>query len=103
MIRRPPRSTLFPYTTLFRSRQRRAPIPVLESAMALLSKAVPIAMLCFVVSSMLAMGLNLTVQQIVAPLRNVRLVSLALVANFDLMPLGAVGLARPLHLGQVPG
>src|SRR5256885_9380131 len=44
MIRRPPRSTLFPYTTLFRSRQRRAPIPVLESAMALLSKAVPIAM-----------------------------------------------------------
>src|SRR5882762_11255174 len=26
MIRRPPRSTLFPYTTLFRSRGRRAPI-----------------------------------------------------------------------------
>src|SRR3712207_9295421 len=25
MIRRPPRSTLFPYTTLFRSRARRAP------------------------------------------------------------------------------
>src|SRR3712207_8093516 len=25
MIRRPPRSTLFPYTTLFRSRPRRAP------------------------------------------------------------------------------
>src|SRR3712207_2663200 len=25
MIRRPPRSTLFPYTTLFRSQQRRAP------------------------------------------------------------------------------
>src|SRR5258708_17087039 len=25
MIRRPPRSTLFPYTTLFRSRKRRAP------------------------------------------------------------------------------
>src|SRR5690242_21724374 len=28
MIRRPPRSTLFPYTTLFRSRSRRpAPLP----------------------------------------------------------------------------
>src|SRR3712207_7552440 len=29
MIRRPPRSTLFPYTTLFRSRERaaRAPLP----------------------------------------------------------------------------
>src|SRR2546430_11866628 len=27
MIRRPPRSTLFPYTTLFRSRRRRLPLP----------------------------------------------------------------------------
>src|SRR2546427_3886875 len=27
MIRRPPRSTLFPYTTLFRSPLRHAPIP----------------------------------------------------------------------------
>src|SRR3712207_7942203 len=27
MIRRPPRSTLFPYTTLFRSSVRRAPAP----------------------------------------------------------------------------
>src|SRR3712207_9228999 len=30
MIRRPPRSTLFPYTTLFRSRQRRDGVPVLR-------------------------------------------------------------------------
>src|SRR5438105_6086842 len=29
MIRRPPRSTLFPYTTLFRSHQCVKPIPVL--------------------------------------------------------------------------
>src|SRR6266446_2854715 len=28
MIRRPPRSPLFPYTTLFRSRQRRRPGPI---------------------------------------------------------------------------
>src|SRR5688572_32428567 len=28
MIRRPPRSTLFPYTTLFRSGDRRNPIPL---------------------------------------------------------------------------
>src|SRR2546426_5195760 len=27
MIRRPPRSTLFPYTTLFRSKRPRAPLP----------------------------------------------------------------------------
>src|SRR2546422_4957654 len=37
MIRRPPRSTLFPYTTLFRShrgRARRAPAPDLHSSRA---------------------------------------------------------------------
>src|SRR2546427_8778864 len=28
MIRRPPRSTLFPYTTLFRSVERRIPFPL---------------------------------------------------------------------------
>src|SRR5256885_9574581 len=33
MIRRPPRSTLFPYTTLFRSRCRRSsPVPPLRRA-----------------------------------------------------------------------
>src|SRR2546422_4677834 len=31
MIRRPPRSTLFPYTTLFRSRGRPAPQVTIES------------------------------------------------------------------------
>src|SRR5438477_7068326 len=30
MIRRPPRSTLFPYTTLFRSRQPPVPLPGLR-------------------------------------------------------------------------
>src|SRR5256885_7709770 len=28
MIRRPPRSTLFPYTTLFRSNPKDAPVPI---------------------------------------------------------------------------
>src|SRR2546430_13308247 len=32
MIRRPPRSTLFPYTTLFRSRLRRAPAGCVPTA-----------------------------------------------------------------------
>src|SRR6266566_1327293 len=44
--------------------------------------------LIFVVTSMVAMGLSLTVPQIIAPLRNVRLVILALFANFVLIPLG---------------
>ena len=71
--------------------------------MELLSKAVPIAMLVFVVSSMLAVGVSLTVGQIVAPLRNGKLVSLALLANFILMPLGALAIARLLKLDEPLG
>jgi ACR3 family arsenite efflux pump ArsB len=62
----------------------------------LLSKAATVAMLTFVVSSMLAMGAGLTVSQIFEPLRNARLVMLALLANFVLMPLGALALAKVL-------
>jgi len=54
----------------------------------------------FVVSSMLAMGLSLTVAQVAAPLRNVRLVVLALVANFVLVPALAYGIAQLLSLDQ---
>ena len=71
--------------------------------MELLSKAVPAAMLAFVVSSMLAVGASLTVGQIMAPLRNAKLVSLALLANFVLMPLGAVVIARLLRLDEPLG
>jgi predicted Na+-dependent transporter len=42
--------------------------------------------LLFVVASMLAMGLSLTMAQIVQPLKNVRLVVLALLGNFVLVP-----------------
>jgi BASS family bile acid:Na+ symporter len=42
--------------------------------------------LLFVVTSMLAMGMSLTIAQIIEPLRNARLVVLALVANFVLVP-----------------
>ncbi|MGC1344656.1 MAG: hypothetical protein WA863_00810, partial [Methyloceanibacter sp.] len=66
----------------------------------LLSKAATVAMLSFVVSSMLAMGAGLTVSQISEPLRNVRLVVLALLANFVVMPLAALALARMLWLDE---
>jgi bile acid:Na+ symporter, BASS family len=66
----------------------------------LLSKAATVAMLSFVVSSMLAMGAGLTVSQISEPLRNARLVILALLANFVLMPLGAFALAKGLWLDE---
>jgi bile acid:Na+ symporter, BASS family len=66
--------------------------------MDLLNKAVTVAMLGFVVSSMLAMGSGLTIRQIIEPLRNARLVLLALLANFVLMPFGAFALAKVLWL-----
>ena len=66
----------------------------------LLSKAATVAMLSFVVSSMLAMGSGLTVSLIAEPLRDVRLVVLALLANFVVMPLGALGLAKALSLDE---
>ena len=58
--------------------------------MELLQKAATVAMLVFVLSSMLATGLGLTVSEIITPLRNARLVVLSLLANFVLMPLAAV-------------
>ncbi len=48
--------------------------------------------LLFVVSSMLALGLSLTVKQILEPLKDAKLVVLALVANFVLVPALALGL-----------
>ena len=54
--------------------------------------------LVFVVTSMLAMGMSLTVAQIVDPLRNVRLVVLALIANFVLVPALAFGIAAVIPI-----
>ena len=71
--------------------------------MDILSKAATVAMLSFVVSSMLAMGAGLTVAKIIEPLRDVRLVVLALLANFALMPLGAFALAKALWLDEQLG
>jgi BASS family bile acid:Na+ symporter len=61
---------------------------------------VPIAMLAFVISSMLGMGLGLSVGEIFAPLRNARLVAVALVANFIVLPVGAIGLGRVVGLDE---
>ncbi len=56
--------------------------------------------LLFVVSSMLATGLSLTVAQIVQPLKNARLVILALLANFVLVPLLAIVITRVVPLDE---
>jgi BASS family bile acid:Na+ symporter len=51
-----------------------------------------------IVGSMFAMGLGLTLAQIVQPLKNVRLVVLALLANFILVPLLAYGITLVIPL-----
>jgi BASS family bile acid:Na+ symporter len=64
-----------------------------------------LSVLVFVLSSMLAMGLSLTIAQIMEPLRNIKLVILALVANFVLVPLLAylILLVIPLAQGLATG
>jgi predicted Na+-dependent transporter len=52
--------------------------------------------LAFAVTSMFSMGLRLTVNEIIAPLRNVRLVIMALAANFVIVPVVAELLGRLL-------
>ena len=71
--------------------------------MDLLNKVATTALLGFVVSSMMAMGVGFTVGQIIDALRDVRLVLLALLANFVAMPLGAVALDKVLRLDEPLG
>jgi predicted Na+-dependent transporter len=59
-----------------------------------------LALTLFVITSMLAMGMSLTVKQIVDPLRNVRLVVLVLLGNFILVPALAFLLTVVLPMGQ---
>ena len=65
-----------------------------------LGAIVQISALVFVVSSMLAMGLSLTVPSIIEPLKNVRLVLLALAVNFIAMPLVVWGIQAVMDLDQ---
>jgi predicted Na+-dependent transporter len=67
---------------------------------AFLSAIAAISGLTFVVASMLGTGLSLTVAQILQPLKNARLVILALLANFVLVPLLAYGITRVVPLDQ---
>jgi bile acid:Na+ symporter, BASS family len=71
--------------------------------MDLLNKAATTALLGFVVSSMIAMGLGFTARQIIDALRDVRLVLLALLANFVAMPLAALALDKVLELEESLG
>jgi bile acid:Na+ symporter, BASS family len=54
--------------------------------------------LAFVITSMFGLGLGLTVGDILAPLKNARLVFLSLVANFLILPAAAWAITRVLPL-----
>ena len=57
-----------------------------------------VAMVVFIVGSMAAMGLGLTIPGIVEPLRNLRLVIALLVANFVVVPAAAIAAGRLLPM-----
>jgi len=59
-----------------------------------------LSVLVFVISSMLSMGLSLTIKQVVDPLKDAKLVILALVANFILVPLVAYAITLILPLDE---
>lgn len=66
----------------------------------LLTAIAQVAALLFIVTSMLAMGMSLTPTQILQPLKNARLVILALLANFVLVPLLAFVITSVIPLDQ---
>jgi BASS family bile acid:Na+ symporter len=68
--------------------------------MEILTVIVKLGALMFIVSSMLAMGFSLTVAQIVAPLKNMRLVLLALALSFVAAPLVVWGIQAVMDLDQ---
>jgi BASS family bile acid:Na+ symporter len=70
---------------------------MLEEGLALITN---VGMLTFVVASMAAMGLGLTVPQILEPLRDARLVSLMLLANFVVVPLVAIAAGTLLPMDE---
>lgn len=66
-----------------------------------------LAVLVFVIGSMFSLGLSLTMQQIIEPLKNARRVILALVGNFVLVPILAYAISyifkldEPLSIGLI--
>jgi len=59
-----------------------------------------LGVLVFIVTSMLGMGFSLTVPQIIAPLKNTRLLVLSLVANFVVVPILVLLIVRFLPLSE---
>jgi BASS family bile acid:Na+ symporter len=58
------------------------------------------AVLTFLVASMLELGLSLTWAEVMAPLKNVRLIALSIIANFVVVPLLALSIAKAIRLEE---
>jgi len=58
------------------------------------------SILIFLVASMLEMGLSLTVVEVVTPLKNVRLIAVSIIANFVVVPLLALSIAKAMRLEE---
>lgn len=56
--------------------------------------------LVFFLTSMAGIGLGLTLREVTAPLKDLPFVLVALLANFVLAPLLAIGIARVMNLGE---
>ncbi len=67
---------------------------------AFFSNLLSIATLVFAVSSMFSVGASYTIQEIIEPLRNARLVIGAVVANFVLVPILAFVITSLLSIGE---
>ena len=68
-----------------------------------LTAVAQVGVLAFVVASMTAMGLSLTIGQVIQPLRDVRVLVLLLLANFVVVPGVTIAAARLLPIDQSTG
>ena len=66
----------------------------------ILATLAQLSVLVFVIGSMASMGLSLKIPQIIAPLKDIKLVILAMVANFVLVPLVAIVITLIIPLDE---
>jgi len=59
-----------------------------------------LGVLVFIITSMLGMGLSLTIPEIMAPLRNTRIVLLSIIANFIIVPILTLLIVQVIPLSE---
>lgn len=64
----------------------------------ILRQALPLGMAIFLITAMLSVGLDMTVKQVIEPLRKPRLVIMSLLAGVLVAPLTAIALSRVIPI-----